>query len=205
MAKWMNKMGLAAINFEIDDSKIAGFNKGFVDSREGSPASTPRILKTPFFSIGKKRRPVIISSAGDSDNDSDKESNASWQQLNSINNQILRLNSSKSNVKTVRLSFLSMFFRFVLFCIVEIARHAAITSFFVVEFDRFFTRNENHCTNDKSNSTEKHSERQQRTSSNSEFSDSTLSQTTNQCLSPIDSSIVWFWFVQWISLSTKFC
>ena len=49
MAKWMNKMGLAAINFNMDDSKIGGFNKGFVDSREGSPASTPIIGLSSFI------------------------------------------------------------------------------------------------------------------------------------------------------------
>ena len=77
MAKWMNKMGLAAINFNMDDSKIGGFHKGFVDSREGSPASTPSI---GLSSTGtdKQQRIGHAGSVGDSENDSDKESVLSW-------------------------------------------------------------------------------------------------------------------------------
>lgn len=77
MAKWMNKMGLAAINFNMDDSKIGGFHKGFVDSREGSPATTPNMS---LLSIGldKQQRSGHMSSVGDSENESDKESVASW-------------------------------------------------------------------------------------------------------------------------------
>jgi hypothetical protein len=77
MAKWMNKMGLAAINFNMDDSKIGGFHKGFVDSREGSPASTP-ITGLSTSSNDKQQRSGLVGSAGDSENDSDKESVASW-------------------------------------------------------------------------------------------------------------------------------
>ena len=77
MAKWMNKMGLAAINFNMDDSKIGGFHKGFVDSREGSPASTPIIgLSSPGGD--KQQRMGHMGSVGDSENESDKESVVSW-------------------------------------------------------------------------------------------------------------------------------
>ncbi len=76
MAKWMNKMGLAAINFNMDDSKIGGFHKGFVDSREGSPASTSTIGLSS--SSTDKQQLGHTGSAGDSENDSDKESVASW-------------------------------------------------------------------------------------------------------------------------------
>jgi hypothetical protein len=77
MAKWMNKMGLAAINFNMDDSKIGGFHKGFVDSREGSPASTPIIgLSSPGGD--KQQRMAHMGSVGDSENESDKESVVSW-------------------------------------------------------------------------------------------------------------------------------
>ena len=77
MAKWMNKMGLAAINFNMDDSKIGGFHKGFVDSREGSPASTPNmsLLST---GMDKQQRTGHMGSIGDSENESDKESVVSW-------------------------------------------------------------------------------------------------------------------------------
>ncbi|CAF4130444.1 unnamed protein product, partial [Rotaria sp. Silwood2] len=82
MAKWMNKMGLAAINFNMDDSKIGGFHKGFVDSREGSPASTPTIgassSSLSLSSTNKQQEIGHRSSVGDSENDSDKESIASW-------------------------------------------------------------------------------------------------------------------------------
>ncbi len=77
MAKWMNKMGLAAINFNMDDSKIGGFHKGFVDSREGSPASTP-IIGLSSSGVDKQQRMGHIGSIGDSENDSDKESVVSW-------------------------------------------------------------------------------------------------------------------------------
>jgi len=77
MAKWMNKMGLAAINFNMDDSKIGGFHKGFVDSREGSPASTSTIGLSSS-STDKQQQSGHTGSAGDSENDSDKESVASW-------------------------------------------------------------------------------------------------------------------------------
>ncbi|CAF1104298.1 unnamed protein product [Rotaria sordida] len=87
MAKWMNKMGLAAINFNIDDSKIAGFNKGFVDSRECSPATTP-IIRSHKLSNTKHHRIAQISSVGDSENDSDKESIVSWQKSISHNSSI---------------------------------------------------------------------------------------------------------------------
>jgi hypothetical protein len=73
MAKWMNKMGLAAINFNMDDSKIGGFHKGFVDSREGSPASTP-IIGLSSSGGDKQQRMGHMGSIGDSENDSDKES-----------------------------------------------------------------------------------------------------------------------------------
>ncbi|CAF0821417.1 unnamed protein product [Rotaria sordida] len=84
MAKWMNKMGLAAINFNIDDSKIGGFHKGFVDSREGSPASTPIVGVSSSSSLSlsstNKQQQQIghRGSVGDSENDSDKESIVSW-------------------------------------------------------------------------------------------------------------------------------
>ena len=77
MAKWMNKMGLAAINFNMDDSKIGGFHKGFVDSREGSPASTP-IIGHSSSGGDKQQRMGHIGSIGDSENESDKESIVSW-------------------------------------------------------------------------------------------------------------------------------
>ncbi|CAF3757449.1 unnamed protein product [Rotaria socialis] len=94
MAKWMNKMGLAAINFNIDDSKIAGFNKGFIDSRECSPVATP-IIGSNKLSSSKNKRIQKISSAGDSENDSDKESIVSWQKSISHNSSISDLDSVK--------------------------------------------------------------------------------------------------------------
>ncbi|CAF2087571.1 unnamed protein product [Rotaria magnacalcarata] len=94
MAKWMNKMGLAAINFNIDDSKIAGFNKGFVDSRECSPVATP-IIGSNKLSSSKNKRIQQISSAGDSENDSDKESVVSWQKSISHNSSISDFESVK--------------------------------------------------------------------------------------------------------------
>ncbi len=98
MAKWMNKMGLAAINFNIDDSKIAGFNKGFVDSREGSPATTPTI--GPHTSSNTKHQRINqINSPGDSENDSDKESVLSWQKSGSFHSSISDIELSKDKVK----------------------------------------------------------------------------------------------------------
>ncbi|UJR26562.1 hypothetical protein I4U23_007883 [Adineta vaga] len=94
MAKWMNKMGLAAINFNIDDSKIAGFNKGFVDSREGSPATTP-IFDSHSSSKKKQSRTKQTSSAGDSENDSDRESVVSSQKSVSYHSSISDLESTK--------------------------------------------------------------------------------------------------------------
>lgn len=103
MAKWMNKMGLAAINFNIDDSKIAGFNKGFVESREGSPVTTP-IIGSRKLSSAKNKRIKQISSAGDSENESDKESIASWQKSVSHNSSISDLENAKDKVcKTFRI------------------------------------------------------------------------------------------------------
>ncbi|CAF1047410.1 unnamed protein product [Adineta ricciae] len=87
MAKWMNKMGLAAINFNMDDSKIGGFHKGFVDSREGSPASTPILGASPL-STSKQQRAGHIGSTGDSENDSDKDSIASWQKSTSQHSSV---------------------------------------------------------------------------------------------------------------------
>ncbi|CAF2522711.1 unnamed protein product [Rotaria sp. Silwood2] len=111
MAKWMNKMGLAAINFNIDDSKIAGFNKGFVDSRECSPATTP-IIGPHKLSNTKHHRKTQISSAGDSENDSDKESIVSWQKSISHNSSISDIESIKDknladNDKQIDLSSVS--------------------------------------------------------------------------------------------------
>lgn len=97
MAKWMNKMGLAAINFNMDDSKIGGFHKGFVDSRESSPASTP-ILGQASSATNKHPGNTPIGSAGDSENDSDKESIASWQKSNSHHSSISDTESSREKV-----------------------------------------------------------------------------------------------------------
>ncbi|CAF1233926.1 unnamed protein product [Adineta steineri] len=94
MAKWMNKMGLAAINFNIDDSKIAGFNKGFLNSYEGSPATTP-IIGPHKPTNTKHQRTNQINSAGDSGNDSDKESTISWQKSVSHHSSISDMESSK--------------------------------------------------------------------------------------------------------------
>ena len=98
MAKWMNKMGLAAINFNMDDSKIGGFHKGFVDSRESSPASTP-ILGQASSAKNKHLGNTPIGSAGDSENDSDKESIASWHKSNSHHSSISDTESSREKVK----------------------------------------------------------------------------------------------------------
>ena len=97
MAKWMNKMGLAAINFNIDDSKIAGFNKGFVDSREASPAPTP-IIGPHTSSNTKHQRTNQISSIGDSENESDKDSVTSWQRSASFYSSISDVELSKDKV-----------------------------------------------------------------------------------------------------------
>jgi hypothetical protein len=100
MAKWMNKMGLAAINFNIDDSKIAGFNKGFLDSNDGSPSTTPSIGSNSTLN-SKHHRTIQKSSAGDSENDSDKESIVSWQKsvsYNSIISDIDKVKNSKEKI-----------------------------------------------------------------------------------------------------------
>lgn len=97
MAKWMNKMGLAAINFNIDDSKIAGFHKGFVNSREGSPATTPTI-GLHFSRLSKQPRTKPTSSAGDSENESDKESVMSWQKSTSHYSSISDIEPIKERV-----------------------------------------------------------------------------------------------------------
>ncbi|CAF1530944.1 unnamed protein product [Rotaria sp. Silwood1] len=90
MAKWMNKMGLAAINFNMDDSKIGGFHKGFVDSREGSPALTPIIgTSTNKQQIGH------TGSIIDSENDSDKESVISWHKSASHHNSMSDIEPSR--------------------------------------------------------------------------------------------------------------
>ncbi|CAF2134312.1 unnamed protein product [Rotaria magnacalcarata] len=90
MAKWMNKMGLAAINFNMDDSKIGGFHKGFVDSREGSPASTISALSST-----NKRTMMPTGSAGESENDSDKDSTASWHKSTSQLSSVSDTESSR--------------------------------------------------------------------------------------------------------------
>ena len=97
MAKWMNKMGLAAINFNMDDSRIGGFHKGFVDSREGSPASTP-IVSTSSSSTNAQQRHGHIGSTGDSENDSDKESIQSCQRTTSHYSSISDVEYSKDKV-----------------------------------------------------------------------------------------------------------
>ncbi len=99
MAKWMNKMGLAAINFNMDDSKIGGFHKGFVDSREGSPASTPILGASSPSSINKQQQQGHIGSTGDSENDSDKESIVSWHKSTSHHSSISDTETSRDKVK----------------------------------------------------------------------------------------------------------
>ena len=109
MAKWMNKMGLAAINFNMDDSKIGGFHKGFVDSREGSPATTPNMS---LLSTGMdKQRTGHIGSIGDSENESDKESVVSWHKssLSDIEQPRDKVRKHLSNTKRI----LSGFFRMI--------------------------------------------------------------------------------------------
>lgn len=98
MAKWMNKMGLAAINFNMDDSKIGGFNKGFVDSREGSPASTPIIGGSSPSLATTTQRSGPIGSAGDSENESDKESLVSWKKSASHHSSVSDTESSRDKV-----------------------------------------------------------------------------------------------------------
>ena len=101
MAKWMNKMGLAAINFNIDDSKIGGFHKGFVDFREESPTSTPNTGTSP--SSGNKQEQMgPIGSAGDSENDSDKESTGSWHKSTSYHSSISDTESLRDKVNRCR-------------------------------------------------------------------------------------------------------
>jgi len=103
MAKWMNKMGLAAINFNMDDSKIGGFHKGFVDSREGSPASTPILGASSSSSINKQQQLGHIGSTGDSENDSDKESIVSWHKSTSHHSSISDTETSRDKVKFIKL------------------------------------------------------------------------------------------------------
>ena len=100
MAKWMNKMGLAAINFNMDDSRIGGFHKGFVDSREGSPASTPTMALSST-GLDKQQRAGHIGSIGDSENDSDKESVVSWHKssLSDIEQPRDKVNQSSPSLK----------------------------------------------------------------------------------------------------------
>lgn len=97
MAKWMNKMGLAAINFSIDDSKIAGFNRGFVDSKIDSPITTPIIGKKSRANF-KHQQSTQISSPGESEYDSDKESYISWQRATSHHSSISDVESIKDKV-----------------------------------------------------------------------------------------------------------
>ena len=97
MAKWMNKMGLAAINFNIDDSKIAGFNRGFLDSKIESPVTTPVIGKHPRLN-SKNLPPRQISSPVESEYDSDKESYFSWQRSASHHSSISDIEPSKDKV-----------------------------------------------------------------------------------------------------------
>jgi hypothetical protein len=103
MAKWMNKMGLAAINFNIDDSKIAGFNKGFVDSREGSPVIMPRMMITTSLTSQSVRH-AHMSSTGNSEYESDRESTVSWQQDVSQHSNTADLKRLKRQVNLVRLT-----------------------------------------------------------------------------------------------------
>ena len=82
-------MGLAAINFNMDESKIGGFNKGFVDSRESSPAT-----KRSSFSL-----------VGDSENESDKDSPVSWPKaVCHHSSSISDTESSREKEKRVNLS-----------------------------------------------------------------------------------------------------
>ena len=97
MAKWMNKMGLAAINFNVDDSKIAGFHKPIIESGEDSPATTP-IFGSPVLLNAKQRLIARIGSAGGSDTESDKDSILSWHKSVSHNSSISDINSIKDKV-----------------------------------------------------------------------------------------------------------
>lgn len=81
-------MGLAAISFNGDDSNIAGFSKGFLDSRESSPGSMTKIgLATP------------TGSAADSENDSDKDSVVFWAKSNSHNSSMSDTDSCRERVR----------------------------------------------------------------------------------------------------------
>ena len=91
-------MGLAAINFNMDDSKIGGFHKGFVDSREGSPASTPILRTGSSSSLIKSSGTTPIGSAADSENDSDKDSVASWHKSNSHHSSVSDTDSCREKV-----------------------------------------------------------------------------------------------------------
>lgn len=97
MAKWMNKLGLAAINFSIDDSKIGGFNRGFVDSKIDSPVTTP-IIGTKSRSHFKHQQSTQIHSPVDSEYDSDKESYISWQRAASQHSSISDVDSIRDKV-----------------------------------------------------------------------------------------------------------
>lgn len=99
MAKWMNKMGLAAINFNMDDSKIGGFNKGFVDSRESSPATNSLLS-----SSSPTTKHSSLSLVGDSENESDKESSVSWRQTPCHHSSISDTESNVQNEKRANLS-----------------------------------------------------------------------------------------------------
>ena len=101
MAKWMNKMGLAAINFNIDDSKIAGFHKGFLESTDASPSTTP-IIAPKSSSHPKLQRSAHVNSPGDSENDSDKESYLSWQKSISHNSSTSDIDHSKDKVNPLK-------------------------------------------------------------------------------------------------------
>ncbi|CAF1452907.1 unnamed protein product, partial [Didymodactylos carnosus] len=92
MAKWMNKMGLAAINFNIDDTKIGGFNKGFIQSSPLNSASQSRESSpslTPTSAGGGNSIITHGHISGDSENESDSISlrdspKFNWAKLSSF-------------------------------------------------------------------------------------------------------------------------
>ena len=94
-------MGLAAINFNIDDSKIAGFNKGFVDSLDGSPATVQRLISASS-SASHSRSAPRTSYPGDSENESDKESTASLQKSESQHSSVSDVDSLRDKVAHTR-------------------------------------------------------------------------------------------------------
>jgi hypothetical protein len=98
MAKWMNKLGLAAINFNMDDSKIGGFHKGFVDSRESSPVIGIGSSSASSSPIHKHAGLSLLGSIGDSENDSDKDSTASWHKSTSQHSSISDTESCRDKV-----------------------------------------------------------------------------------------------------------